>query len=335
MKTISLLLMITFFGCGKSMDSPKTMFSTGKEGTAAKGFSVLSYNVQGVPLISKNHWRLNLIGELLAQRRAKGTEPDVVLIQEAFAKRSRDLVAIADYPYVVYGPSRKDPSKIIRREIFDLMGLFHFEKDFWKKIKLLKSGLIIMSNHPITQAHSMAFGKKDCNGIDCPVNKGVMHARIKIKDTPFELDLFNTHMDAHTRPEDREARRKQIDFIDRLMKTVAEKGTPVIFVGDFNMTIQSENYDHFVELSGLTNMGEVCVNSSDTCTVDAETDPFDVYQNIDLHFANKNGSGVNITPVWAARNFTQTYDGVRLSDHDGFEMKYNLNWQVSPPGVGI
>ena len=68
---------------------------------------VLTYNVADLPLKQPNYKRFKTIGRILRARRAEGTAPHVVLLQEAFTRNSYKIVHKAEYPYSYKGPRKR------------------------------------------------------------------------------------------------------------------------------------------------------------------------------------------------------------------------------------
>ncbi len=73
----------------------------------------MTYNIEGLPsLVRKGRGTaLKQIGHELAAMRAKGKEPDVVLIQEGFRDETWDLIDESGYPYVARGPRKGQRTK--------------------------------------------------------------------------------------------------------------------------------------------------------------------------------------------------------------------------------
>ena len=76
----------------------------------AAQLSVLSYNVHGLPwpLTTGRPKALRAIRDRLTAMRAKGDQPHLVLLQEAFSGDAKAIARTTGYKYVVNGPSRDD-----------------------------------------------------------------------------------------------------------------------------------------------------------------------------------------------------------------------------------
>jgi hypothetical protein len=88
-------------------------------GRQAVEISVLIYNVWGLPwpVASNRRDPIRKIGETLGEMRAAGTEPDIVLLQEAFTTKSLPILELSGYPNIVGGPGRGDASDKLTRII--------------------------------------------------------------------------------------------------------------------------------------------------------------------------------------------------------------------------
>ncbi|RYZ78817.1 MAG: hypothetical protein EOP06_28365, partial [Proteobacteria bacterium] len=117
---------------------------------------VLSYNIKGLPAFINPSYdvsRYGDIGKILAARKAKGTAPDIVLLQESFDAPTVDLRRAAKYPYEFAGPS---------------------------STKIINSGLFVLSDFPIVAKSSILYGANDCGTWDCFASKGAQMVRVQI-----------------------------------------------------------------------------------------------------------------------------------------------------------
>jgi hypothetical protein len=180
-----------------------------------------------------------------------------------------------------------------------------------------------------------AFNKKYCKGWDCYANKGVQMVTVRIKGIPFDLPVYNTHLQASA---DHDAIRKlQMNQTLQFMKPTLTAGEPVIFAGDFNTNPSRESFQYWKDISNMKNVGETCLASA-KCEVAQRTDrAWVVEKSKDQHFSKngkaKSNSGsstvynVRFAPFYALRNFTEVYpDGKMLSDHMGYEVGYQIIW---------
>jgi endonuclease/exonuclease/phosphatase family metal-dependent hydrolase len=275
------------------------------EAPRQRDFVVLSFNVKSLPLIGGEE-RQRRIGRILAGRRARGDEPDVVLLQEAFSRASGRIRARAGYRYQVVGAGG-DTSLLLANP----------------------SGLEILSDHPILAQYGRRFD--DCGFPDCLVAKAVVGATLEIPGLPLPLRIFNTHLQADG--EHDPVRKNQIDDIEIFLRRIGFGAEPAIFAGDVNFKPRHKSYWKFLrELSFFTETGRHCLASRATCEIevgrDGRTDESDVWQSSHdrQYFYAPAGSGLRIEPVRLIRNMTERVEGERLSDHWGYEVRYRLSW---------
>lgn len=288
--------------------------------------SIMSFNINDLPapLRPQALAAMRFIGQDLARRRAEGTAPDVVFLQEAFTRRSKKLVHEAGYPYVVKGPSARalDPAS---REVSYLDPAERVQGGPQRRFsRLVNSGLYVLSRYPLEMVEKKVYGN-DCSGTDCLANKGIVYARIRIPGRPTPIDIATTHMDSNTddaSPKSRfEAHRQQtgtlLNFLDRMRGDRA-----LILAGDLNIR-NERRYAHFTLQARATNAGMVCVRET-SCVVAPGTKPKHLVRDTnDYHFLFE-GTGYRIEPIAMARTYADKVDGKRLSDHSAFEATYRL-----------
>jgi endonuclease/exonuclease/phosphatase family metal-dependent hydrolase len=265
---------------------------------------VLTYNVKGLPLVTDLD-RLKRIGEILAERRRRGDEPDVVLLQEAFSRKARRVRSRAGYPHALQGP--RDG------------GLF-----------ANASGLEILSNHPIVERHDRRLD--DCAFPECWVAKSVVSVAIELPGLPSPVQVLTTHLQADSRNEP--VRRNQIDDITVFLGRIRFGGAPAIFAGDFNFKPRHPSYHKFLRETPFSDAGLACLDAPGACEVVLEpgpTDRTDVWKttNDRQFFYQPPESPVRIEPIRVIRNFTEPVRGGErgfLSDHWGYEVHYRIRW---------
>jgi len=289
---------------------------------------VLSYNINGLPAPLKKgkepHYAR--IAEVLQQRRIEGTQPHIVLIQEAFDGKSDILADTTGYKYVLKGPGRKDGNK---------RGRAHWAQktrkayaSFSDPQKFMGSGLLILSDFPIIEARHKAFAADECAGFDCLSNKSILLARIEVPGMDSPLDIVNSHFNSRRSAKAPKkavlkAHNRQTDalkwFLDK-----TDVGNPTIVAGDFN-TKQDIRYRYFKDTIGFQDAGVVCLGDGDRCAVADGTQSDDIlFKTNDKHFF-ENGDTVQVIPRRMERNFDELLNGKPLSDHLGYEVVYLLS----------
>jgi len=264
---------------------------------------VLSYNVKGLPLLTDLD-RLKRIGEILAERRRRGDEPDVVVLQEAFARKAKRVRSRAGYPYAIRGPQEG--------------GLF-----------ANSSGLEVLSNHPIVAGYQRRFD--DCAFPECWVAKAIVGVEVELPGVPVPVQIFTTHLQADTVNEG--VRRNQIDDIAVFLRRIPFGHAPAIFAGDFNFKPKHASYHKFLRELPVADAGRICLATADCeIVLDPERmDWRDVWKTSnDRHFYYQPPDGsIRIEPIRVIRNFAERIDGGEggfLSDHWGYEVHYRIRW---------
>jgi endonuclease/exonuclease/phosphatase family metal-dependent hydrolase len=263
--------------------------------------TVLSYNVKAIPWIT-DLGRLKRIGEILRERRERGQEPDLVLLQEAFSNKSKRIQSRAGYPYQVAGTGSSSLT---------------FENG---------SGLEILSDFPIRETYSRSFD--DCAFPDCLVDKSILGVAVQVPELPFEIQIFNTHLQAQT-PHD-EVRKNQVDDIEVFLQRLGFGDRPAILAGDFNFKPRHASYQKFRRELPFQESGLFCLQPGAPCRIELDprgrTDLDDIWKSShdrQFYYALER---VRIEPIQVKRNFTERIGGENLSDHWGYEVRYRISW---------
>jgi endonuclease/exonuclease/phosphatase family metal-dependent hydrolase len=158
--------------------------------------SVLTYNVHGLPwpLAKGRPTALKAIGRELAQMRAEGRQPDIVLIQEGFRSDAETLVKLSGYKHWARGPGRAERAPRQSSEEAKRFRAVRYPQwgEGWGK--LVGAGLYVLSDAPILDVQSAAY--RYCAGLDCLANKGVMLVRVAVPGVPGGVDVLNTHLNS-------------------------------------------------------------------------------------------------------------------------------------------
>ncbi len=262
---------------------------------------VLSYNVKGLPVTINWGWdadRFADIGDILAARKAAGTQPDIVLLQEAFSPPTADVASHGRYPFVANGPMND---------------------------KLISSGIAILSNYPIDYQESIIYPDDVCGTWDCFASKGAMIARIQLPGVPFLLTMANTH--AQSGEEWNDPRKTQLQSFAHFLKSIFNPNAGLIAGGDFNTNPKLPSYQDFKQRTGLKSVGELCVDQTNQCSLVGETNRDILLDSSDDQFFFVNGRQVSIRPVSVERNFLHPIKGRMLSDHPGYETVFEITWK--------
>ncbi|MFN3945051.1 MAG: endonuclease/exonuclease/phosphatase family protein [Allosphingosinicella sp.] len=303
--------------------------------------SVLIYNVEGLPWPARSNrgYRLDEIARQLAQLRAEGRAPQVVLLQEAFTRRAARIPVEAGYPNYVRGPTRSE--RLSRAEMAEEAPRLPGRRSFRRGERFgtfLSSGLAAASDFPILAHWTEPFHRRECAGYDCLANKGVMMVRVWLPGVPAPVDIFNTHLNSRRStgvPEERSlaAHRLQTDrgaeFIDRYR----DPANPLIFGGDFNMAEAPDRMVHFFDRKPWPIVHHWCLVVARDCQIKMSWDGDEPWMDTQDLQGFDQGERVRIRPIRIEAMFDEPWRGAPLADHDGLLVTYRLSWSAdaAPP----
>lgn len=197
--------------------TPATSAHATPPASATGSFSVLTYNIAGLP------------EPLSGSRPAVNTRPigervnayDIVHVQEDFNYHA-DLYATDRHPY-------RTPTS----------GGVPFG-----------SGLNTMSNLPYTDFKRVTW--QNCAGFDCLTPKGFTASRIQLAEGVY-VDFYNVHANAGSRDADLNARRQNLAQLSAYITTYSA-GNAVVVMGDLNVryTRTGDTIHDLVAAHGLT-----------------------------------------------------------------------------------
>ncbi len=307
---------------------------------------VLIYNVAALPWpIRSNRTRsLKLIGKELAQMRQNGTEPDIVLLQEAFRRSTKFLIDSSGYTNWVRGPLAGD-----RTPDYSERAPENFKKarSFWngeKFGKVMDSGLYILTDFPILGKTATPFFRYECAGFDCGANKGMLGAGIEIPGMPGFLQLFTIHLNSGTEAsgvsEERSltAHKLQLDHLNETLNEQIDQSQPLIFGGDFNVKQARDRFDYVTsdrgQLANIKLVQHFCTVESSKCIVDLPYGGDEPWLQTQDWQGWLSGERVHIEAISVKAVFHEERDNAprikgkrTLSDHDGLLVNYRLSWR--------
>jgi endonuclease/exonuclease/phosphatase family metal-dependent hydrolase len=293
--------------------------------------SVMTYNVEGLPwpVRSGRGEALKAIGRHLAALRDQGREPDVVLIQEGFAKETADLIALSGYPYVARGPKRgqRDPSPFSKDDKPDYRRV-KYRRHGEGLGKWRSSGLWVLSNHPIQWVKSHAYHY--CAGLDCLANKGVMLVSLQVPGLPVPVEVANTHLNSKgasrvPRARNRTAHHLQADELKSFMQQDRTPGAPLIVGGDFNVKHAPDRFDYVMEDYPFDVVSQYCKTRPKSCDAEISFDGDAPWLDTQDLIGFSDGARVSLRPIQVAAMFDGSAAGPVLSDHDGYEVRFRLS----------
>jgi endonuclease/exonuclease/phosphatase family metal-dependent hydrolase len=291
--------------------------------------SVMTYNVEGLPwpVRTKRGAALKAIGQELAAMRAKGVEPDVVLLQEGFRSEIEELIDLSGYPYVAKGPRRKQrDANLFPKD----------ERPDYRRVKYRRrgeglgkwgsGGLWVLSNHPIQWVKSHAY--RYCAGLDCLANKGVMLVSLDVKGLPVPVEIANTHLNSKgasrvPRARNRTAHHLQADELKRFMDQDRTPGAPLIIGGDFNVKHAPDRFDYVMSDYRFEVVSRWCHERPGACQTQISYDGDAPWLDTQDLIGFSDGDRVALRPTKVEATFDGASEPV-LSDHDGYRVTFRL-----------
>jgi endonuclease/exonuclease/phosphatase family metal-dependent hydrolase len=295
--------------------------------------SVLTYNIKGLPwpIANGRAAALREIGEELAALRREGRQPDVVLIQEGFRGEVGDLVKASGYRYWARGPGRAQRPEGSAPETGRTFRPGRHLGEGWGKFT--GGGLHVLSDVPITDVRNAPF--RYCAGLDCLANKGAMLARIALPGAPVEIDVVNTHLNSRRAarvPLSRSLQAHNLQTEELLAFIAAHRGAdaPLLVGGDFNVKNAPDRYGHQAAARPYRVVSEFCNSADAACEGQAPAGKEPWLRSQDLQAFVSQGP-VEVRPVRVDTLFRASPSGARLSDHDGYLVRYRLSWTAAAP----
>lgn len=306
------------------------------DGMQSTRISVLIYNVEGLPWPARKNRKpsLSMIGDTLHTMRARGTGPDVVMLQEAFTPAARDVLKRAGYANIVSGPARKARRDLDAADIDPEFRQARRRKKGERFGRLLNSGLYIASDLPLGLVSAQPFSRRACAGFDCLANKGGLAAELLLPGMPDRLVLFTTHLNSQraariSLDRAREAHGYQLEENALMIEAARETTAPLIMGGDFNMRRDAERFEAFAARQPYSIVHRFCIERPDICAASLSFDGDEPWMDTQDLQAFDNGRNVEIIPIKIAAMF-DGLRGERLSDHDGLLVTYELRWKSGP-----
>ena len=308
--------------------------------------SVMTYNVNGLPwpFASGRTKAFRRIETRLRAMRAAGAQPEVIVLQEAFTARAKQIAHNGGYRFVANGPLASlvnaTPPSALDRLFSERASTFKGETAG----KLLDSGLQIASDHPIISVKRLAFPAFACAGYDCLANKGVLLVTIQIPGYAIPVTVATTHLNSKRSSgvalsRSLYAYRRQVDSINAFLKAQQDARLPIIFVGDFN----ASNVERRAYLFGrgvpswaalaarpVLSALDRCLNATPPCVGAVPPIAYFVRKRSrDWQFFRPGIRG-SIEVERLSVLFGRELGGGMLSDHVGFGITYRLEERGDP-----
>jgi len=307
---------------------------------APGGLSIMAYNVKGLPwpLTSDRTADFARIEARLLAMRARGSQPHVIILQEAFTSPAKAIARRSGYPYVVEGPSRdlQSPVRPDARDRDFIEGASFFKGE--RSGKKVSSGLVLASDYPILSVRREAFPAFACAGYDCLANKGILMVTIAVPGRASPVTVVTTHMNSKKSSgvdptRSLYAYRRQVETIDHFIARYRNPDLPVILAGDFNAS-SAERRTYLTTHSAanwttkrrlpIDNALQHCLKRNAPCGGALPAIAATVFEKgRDWQFFSP-GYRSSIQVIGMAVPFGRERDGTMLSDHVGYDVTYCL-----------
>lgn len=307
--------------------------STADDTSARHTFSVLIYNVEGLPWPARTNRgpQLRRIADKIAAMRVAGTAPDIVLLQEAFSREAIAIARRSGYLNAIPGPARSDKRTIARTQVDPKhaknRSIAKGERWFGKRAH---SGLYILTDFPVVAAASEPFSPRACAGYDCLANKGVAMVRLAIPQAGTHLDVFNTHLNSRRSAKVRlqradNAHRYQVEEAAKFLRIHREDRVPAIYGGDFNMRNAPRRFEVFAGAKPAFELvHRHCARNRGRCDVRKSWDSDEPWMDTQDLQLFSHGDGIELWPIRIEAMFHDSAGGKALADHDGLLVTYEL-----------
>lgn len=194
----------------KSILTVLLLFSLLITGLAQKPMNVITYNIRyNNPTDKENAWP-NRRGDVI--KLLKTHKPDIFSVQEALYDQIMDLKeGMSGFDYVGVG-----------RDDGNINGEFSAIYYNSNRYLLIENGTFWLSKTPKIPSKSW----------DAALNRICTWARFREKETQKSFYIFNTHFDH----QGIKARKRSAELILKKIGEIADRKSPVILTGDFNLT---------------------------------------------------------------------------------------------------
>jgi endonuclease/exonuclease/phosphatase family metal-dependent hydrolase len=305
----------------------------------ADAVSVLTYNVKGLPwpIASSREAAFAAIEQRLLGLRAIGAQPYIVVLQEAFTERAKQIGSRSGYAYRVDGPAT---DKELVMPAASAVQAFLLNSSALKgetEGKWVDSGLQIFSDYPILSIKRAAFPRDACAGYDCLANKGVLLVEVRVPGQATPVTIVTTHLNSRRAAgvgdaRSQEAYGRQLAALEAFIEANHNPENPLIVSGDFNassparraMLAKTKLVQPTIGSKRIAQSGLDVVRASMSLKGKLASEAAYISRRgRDWQFFS-GGAGSSLRPVALDIPFGREKDGSSLSDHLGFVINYKI-----------
>ena len=301
--------------------------------------SVLTYNVKGLPwpIATGRVAAFASIEARLTKLRSLGKQPHIVVLQEAFTDRAKEIGARSGYTFRVSGPASTD---VPTEQLVSDDPSFAANASALKgetEGKWVDSGLQIFSDYPIVAIHRSPFPASACAGYDCLSNKGVLLVEIQVPGEPVPVTIAATHLNSKKTSGVSDARsleafQQQVAYLTQFIGKNRKMASPLVLTGDFNgnspariatlkqafLSVDAKR----PETAGKSGMAEFLASHPVSGLLASEA-AYITKRGRDWQFV-EGGGKIRLRASGLSIPFGKEADGTMLSDHLGFMINYRM-----------
>ncbi|MDG2001854.1 MAG: endonuclease/exonuclease/phosphatase family protein [Novosphingobium sp.] len=260
-------------------------------------------------------------------------QPQIVLLQEAFTDDAKAIGVKAGYRHILSGPNKASPQ---------MPGLSAGDVGFARDASWFKgedighwvdSGLVILSDYPITRGRQAIFPNDLCAGFDCIASKGVQLAWVNIPGRASPLAIVNTHLNSRRSsgvsiPRANKALMQQFSAARQFIEKNLPTDASAIFAGDFNVGRDEQRIRHANQVGGPL------PGAREALTDALAQDRVESVSRADARKSRRNGKDLQFYRSTASfpfqlANLRVVFGtigvGGHLSDHIGYAAEYSLH----------
>lgn len=301
--------------------------------------SVLTYNVKGLPwpIANDREAAFGTIEQRLIGLRARSAQPHIMVLQEAFTDRAKQIGSNSGYAYYANGPGRDETAQVsqARGSKAFLLGSSSLKGE--TAGKWVDSGLQIFSDYPIVSVKRAAFPNDACAGYDCLANKGVLLVELRVPGQPIPVTIVTTHLNSRHASGVSETRslsayKRQVSALGDFVRSNRKADSPLIVGGDFNASSPARRAvlsqaNMVLAADGTaqpSSSGLDAIRASSTLRGNLAIDAaYIARRGRDWQFFGS-GPSWSIEPTALKIPFGREKDGSSLSDHFGFVIDYKI-----------